>query len=163
MCFEVESGVTSPISRLTGIYLCGCSASRHTLQGQSGLQKEVGLIMDPKKKELASSGLKMRMRAWVYDRFDVKNLLKFFPTFFLIGMSVYVGYHMEAIYAKFQRNVKKGLYEREYQTQEMYEVGTMQEIMTRIEKFDGQSVPLPAEEEKDVTYKYERRSPRSDS
>lgn len=106
--------------------------------------------MDKKPKELEPA--RKRVVAWLGNYMDVKSFTKFFPTLFLLGVSLYVGYHMEISFAHFKSHNQRSISEREYYQQAAYE-----DIMSSINEFDGESVALNPQEDEDIVYRYERK------
>jgi len=107
--------------------------------------------MDRNPKQLPPG--RQRLVNWLNNYIDVKSMGKFFPTVFLLGVSLVVVYHMEENYSNFKGHSRKSITEREYHQKAAYE-----DIMSSINEFDGQSVPLrPQDQDKEMVYRYERK------
>lgn len=107
--------------------------------------------MDRNPKQLPPG--RQRLVNWLNNYIDVKSSAKFFPTLFLLGVSLVVVYHMEETYSNFKGHTRKSITEREYFQKAAYE-----DIMNSINEFDGQNVPLrPQDQEEEMVYRYERK------
>lgn len=108
--------------------------------------------MDQNPKQLPPG--RQRLVNWLNNYMDVKSMSKFFPTLFLLGISLYVVYQMEDTYSNFKGHTRKSITEREYFQKLAYE-----DIMSTLNEFDGENVPLrqQQEEEEEMVYRYERK------